>query len=216
MTQIKPILFSTEMVKAILDGRKTMTRRVIKSRHESGLFQVCKRVTDGQITVITSLDWDERPMNDCTGDIQPKYKVGDVLWVRETFRIINHSGSASPYFYKADACETDLNDKDIKWKPSIFMPREACRIFLEVTNVRAEKLGDISADDSIDEGIELVRLVIDSVFTIPMYKDYTNGLCAPDPIESFKSLWRSINGDWNSEQWVWVYSFKRIEKPEIF
>lgn len=204
---MKPILFSTPMVQAILDGRKTMTRRVIKSKHESGLFRVCKRVTDGAITEITSLDWDESPKNDCTNDIQPKYKVGDILWVRETWA--RHLDT-DLFLYRSDCGYIQVG---WNWKPSIFMPFDACRIFLEVTDVRAEKLGEISSADAIAEGIESFRPVPGDGPSVTLYRDYTGGQWTADPIESFKSLWRSINGDWNPDQWVWVYSFKQIVKP---
>lgn len=210
MTQIKPILFSTEMVKAILDGRKTMTRRVIKSKHESGLFRVGKRVSDGLVTEITSLDWDERPKDDCTNDIQPKYKAGDILWVRETWA--RHLDT-DLFLYRSDCGNLNVG---WNWKPSIFMPRQACRIFLEVTDVRAEKLGQLNEQDAIAEGIESFRPVPGDGPAVTLYRDYTGGPWTPNPLDSFKSLWISINGDWNPDQWVWVYPFKRIEKPEIF
>lgn len=87
MTKEIPILFSTTMVQAELEGRKTQTRRVIKSRHESGLFNVIRRATDGHITNICSLDWDER---NCEKDVTCPYgKPGDILWVKETFTILD-------------------------------------------------------------------------------------------------------------------------------
>lgn len=99
------------------------------------------------------------------------------------------------------------------------MPREACRIFLEVTNVRAQKLGEISEQDAIEEGILPVQSFNSGagISSRQMYNNYLKeGYTELLPLDSFKSLWQSINGDWNHNQWVWVYSFKKIEKPEIF
>lgn len=230
--KIKPILFSAPMVQAILDGRKTQTRRIIKSKHESGLFQVCSRKSDGQITEITSLDWDERPRNDCSNDIQPLAKVGDILWVRETYTILEPEhceGMKVRFYYKAShhltneewRLECIEDGYTYKWKPSIFMPKAACRIFLEVTNVRVERLQDISEKDAKDEGIEFSKLR-----TFPDYRNYLIRDSAPlhikfqylNPIKSFQSLWQSINGkeSWKANPWVWVYSFKQVSKPENF
>ena len=148
----KPILFSTEMVQAILAGRKTQTRRIIKSRHESGIFQVCKNF-DGKVTSIESLDWDER---NCEKDILSKYQIDDILWVREIFCDVSHNlENENCFLYKADFLGTTA--ELVKWKSSLFMPKEAARIFLKVTNVRCERLQDISDGDEIAEGIAFKR-----------------------------------------------------------
>jgi len=222
MKNFKPILFSSEMVNAILEDRKTQTRRVIKSRHESGLFQVAKN-PEGKVTSIDSLDWDESVL-DQANDIQPKFYKGDVMWVRETFRKAHHYGFDYEFFqYKDGSTNThcEIIDKDQilhddKWKPSIFMPKEACRIFLEVTNVRVERLQDLSEEDAIAEGVKK-----HSDYGSTGYKLYTDPEAAYtdiDAIWSFESLWESINGkdSWNQNPWVWVYDFKRIAKPESF
>lgn len=212
---MKTILFSTSMVQAILAGTKTQTRRVIKSNHESGLFQI-ESTLDGQITGLTSLDWDERSMNGNFNDIHPKYQPGDVLWVRETF-----SDEPECYFlYKANAKNGRIelgtydddtrvetcNTSDIKWKPSIHMPREAARLFLRVTDVRAERLQDISEEDAIAEGITLLNYAEQAIKDVKY----------PEHSAIYADLWDSINGpgSWDKNQWVWVYTFERIEKPE--
>jgi hypothetical protein len=193
MNKYKPILFSTPMVQAILDGRKTMTRRIVKSKHESGLFRVCK-TKDGKITEITSLDWDERPKNDCTNDIQPKYKFGDILWVRETWN--KWQVKDRPFVYRA----TDLKSCGHTWKPSIYMPKEAARVFLQITGIRVECLQDITEEDAIAEGCGLN--------TFGGYNARFN----------FENLWNQINGkdSWNQNPYVWVYSFNHIGKPKDF
>src|SRR5690606_40498143 len=104
--EIKPILFSTPMVQAILDGRKTQTRRIVKSKHESGLFRIGKSNV-GNITEITSLDWDERPKNDCCNDIRPIANEGDFLWVRETW---SWRETLEDFCYKANSKNPEMRN----------------------------------------------------------------------------------------------------------
>lgn len=209
------------MVKAIIEGRKTQTRRIIKSRHESGMFRVSKTL-EGIVTGVTSLDWDERPKNDCCNDIKPIANVGDILWVRETF---TEHGKA-PFLYKSsisDAESKAFKSLLLKWKPSIFMPKEAARIFLKITNVRVERLQDISIDDAMAEGINpLLMSGLQLAIQGQLYQNYldkdklfNDGL---PPYWSFNSLWCKINGavSWESNPWVWVYEFEKVEKPANF
>lgn len=210
------------MLQAILDGRKTQTRRVVKSRHESGLFRVGK-TKDGAITEITSLDWDERPKNDCTNDIKPIATVGDVLWVRETWMYSDDLDN--PYWYKENIEREYLPEyhESYKWKPSIFMPKEAARIFLKVTGVRFERLQSISVNDSIAEGIDPLLMSNMQLATQgQLYRNYlvkselfNEGLTA---FWSFNSLWCKINGaeSWDANPWVWVYEFEKVERPDNF
>ena len=162
---MKPILFSTNMIQAILAGNKTQTRRILKPQPGAD--------TDVSYMPNEPLNWKgewfEYKWETEEGETickHPKYNVGDVLWVRETFAEWENGG----YAYKADgfierygAWERDTPKKfhDVerveKWKPSIFMPKDACRIFLEVTSVRAERLQDISEDDAIAEGIKHIE-----------------------------------------------------------
>lgn len=183
----RPILFSTPMVQAILKGRKTQTRRIIKPQPLRQLFDVNMGY------------WSEEPADLKQPYIKSKYKVGDIMWVRETFAIkkpIDAEQDWESFGYKSDGYELM---PDEKWKPSIFMPKEACRIFLEVKHVRVERLMDISEDDAIREGI-------------------ANGAYAVSPVSSFRKLWQSINGkdSWDKNPWVWVYEFKRVDRPSGF
>ncbi|UXO94090.1 hypothetical protein Pan5_48 [Pseudanabaena phage Pan5] len=215
--KLAPILFSTPMIQAILDGRKTMTRRIVPEKIVDKYYEY-----DDFVTSVAPRDipckrtWEKEFYEERT-----KYRIGDILWVRETWASATDIPEFDPisgledysdlFIYRADFNNGPV---DWNWKPSIFMPREACRIFLEVTDVRAQKLWQLNEQDAIAEGIESFRPLPGDGPAATMYRDYTGGPWTPNPLESFKSLWRSINGDWNHDQWVWVYSFKRIEKPE--
>ncbi len=209
----KPILFSTEMVQAILEGRKMQTRRVIKGLEElqEPFFQSLVQHASGLIT-FSSLETDKviEPKN-------PYGNVGDILWVREKFKkLVNcETGEFEYYSYYADMPLKFHLQFPSKHKPSIHMPKEACRLFLKITNVRVERLWDISEEDSKAEGCSF-----EIVHNIKEYKDYLN----PDntfPVYaklSFISLWEKINGVKSLEEnpFVWVIEFERIEKPENF
>lgn len=203
-TQYKPILFSTEMVQAILAGRKTQTRRIIKPQPEQsnvildGIKQNVFMLKD----CATPNGWLQHKLHD--------FKIGDILWVRETFVSIIHLDGSIQYYYKAGKNWAFK----IFWKPSIHMPKEAARIFLEVSNVRVERLQDISEDDAIAEGIERVSIA-------PFVHRFKNYLCNNKfigPKESFKTLWMKINGidSWKANPWVWVYEFKQVHHPKGF
>lgn len=186
-----PILFSTPMVQAILDGRKTMTRRIIKPQQPSSFM------------------YGEKKQNDCTWYVNfpsiikpvkcPYGKPGDVLWVRETF-----APALGDYAYMADYAKVVLNLPENKglWKPSIHMPKAACRIFLKITDIKVERLQDITREECKKEG---VLLGID------------NGKFAGWH-DIFRDLWENINGpdSWQSNPWIWVIAFERCEKPENF
>lgn len=228
----KPILFNTEMVNANLEGRKTQTRRIIKP--QPTYFPVIQTMENHESYLKKYLN--EGLKN---GAIKAKYQIGDILWVRETFEYfavnwnphdnINKTSQVT-FNYKATNREA-FNEVDcyskfaykafnyvenyIGWKPSLFMPKEACRIFLKVTNVRCERLQDISEEDAIAEGVEPGNPAI-----AICYKHYLKAstflLFAK---QSFKTLWDSINAKkypWESNPWVWVYDFERIEKPADF
>ena len=222
----KPILFSTEMVQAILAGRKTQTRRVIKADFpENSTFIGCRETLGKSGVGFYWCDGTTGPMQGffpgLFEDLYPKYQPGDILWVRETFiesktpDIPNNRGWS--FSYKADGGYGIIN-----WKPSLFMPKEAARIFLKVTDVRVERLQDISEEDAIAEGVSIVY----DYGSFVTYKNYLfkdkktyNKQDTRCPKESFQSLWQSINGKkhpWESNPWVWVYEFERIEKPENF
>lgn len=154
--KFRPILFSTEMVQAILAGRKTQTRRIIKPQPTQigGLWRLDKKQASNR----PFNEWHNHPF----GIHSPYGQVGDVLWVRETFykSLIDDS-----YQYKADRNYSH----GISWKPSLFMPKAAARIFLRITNIRVERLQDISEEDAKAEGI---KSYFSTVFKEEMYKDY--------------------------------------------
>lgn len=172
----KPILFSGEMVKAILEGRKTQTRRIIKPRYLP-VVEECLRVNGKW--VFDTFDYD-------LGAISGR--PGDRLWVKETFLNNALDGYPPIYFYRADGNEKPA---DRHWKPSIFMPRKASRITLEITGVRVERLKDMKAGDAEAEGCD-------------------SSTDCRDNLADFKALWESINGEgsWDANPWVWVIEFK--------
>ena len=203
--KFKPILFSTEMVQAILAGRKTQTRRVIKIK--SAPFS----------ENFTEAEWKNHLNSAGAKLLYGGFEKGDILWVRETY-----GTTAIGNMYKASVCSPDMDKPLSGWKPSIFMPKEAARIFLKVTNVRVEKLQDISEEDAIAEGIAVSSKVgSDGHY---YYKDYNDTTDWPEvgwmhASTSFQTLWQSINAKkypWESNPWVWVYDFERIEKPKNF
>jgi hypothetical protein len=207
----RPILFSGPMVRAILDGRKTQTRRVIT--HEARGADRVRWIDNGQV-------WPGRRGETYVGWVAevdalggesglhlplncPYGKPGDRLWVRETFldglsdRSDAERASREDVYYRADgeAHEQFEDHMDAKWKPSIFMPRWASRITLDITNVRVERLQDISEEDALAEGVEAWS----SSGNLATWK--------------YQCLWDEINGKkhpWDSGPWVWVIEFKRI------
>ena len=237
-TDEKPILFSTPMVQAILEGRKTRHSSVIKerpivkiiddhsvqidwlgvsSRRHGGLGVFSKELIDDF--------WEDICHQRTTNQVLCPYgQVGDRLWVRETFcyyHSIKDEQGNPKVAYKADIKDFCL--KNFKWKPSIFMPRAVSRITLEITDIRVEQLQDISKDDAIKEGIDSCPSGL-NLSSIPasehfdVYFDYGKTSLPTyhqNPITSFKSLWDSINvkkHPWTSNPWVWVVEFKRVEK----
>jgi hypothetical protein len=194
---MKPILFNAEMVRAILDGRKTQTRRVVKPRHGGhlklhddvgGVKRLCER--DGSL---------------CRG-LKPPYEPGDILWVRETWREeFEYSGTydRSLYFYKASDPEYTG-----QWSPSIHMPKEAARIFLRVTDVRVERLHDITNADALREGASEKTAM-----------DVAGSMIDLEPWQDFMQIWENTikpadrdRYGWDADPWVWVYTFKRCGK----
>lgn len=216
---MKTILFSTPMVQAILEGRKTQTRRVIKPQPRHPLLQVADGYHKGEwhewlpedkSDIVTGGRWGYQYL--CP------YCAGDILWVRETWGIpIKMAGEI---IYKADYQDKKppLADGQ-KWRPSIHMPKEAARIFLKVTDVRVERLQEISVQDAKDEGIKVwANGCIDGL----AFGCYNGDKCVYNtcrqPIDYFCELWNSINSKrgygWDSNPWVWVYQFVRVDKGE--
>lgn len=210
----RPILFSGPMVRAILDGRKTQTRRVMKPQpsHDSelqvGFFEPTNTDRNG-------MQYPGKSVFGCWNDEDgwkcPFGSPGDRLWVRETWTP-DHK-DFYPHFpvcYQADfGPEYERKHGKVwsseqnawfpwRWRPSIHMPRWASRITLEITGVRVERLNDISEEDAIAEGMDWHRG--------PLRVGHTN------PLSAFQSLWESINGDgsWALNPFVWAIEFKRV------
>jgi hypothetical protein len=218
-----PILFSGPMVRAILEGRKTQTRRIIKPqpdgwiRGNSGAFGVPKKITNKKPHKNGTI-WQEED-DTCYEDINCPYgQPDDRLWVRETWQLDEDERG---FVYRADIRNfADYAFGPPSWRPSIFMPRKACRIVLEIADIRVERLQEISEADAIGEGVEWWHE--ERLKSRPkhyrVYCDYDN---PKDPaqytssaVDSFSTLWQSINGpeSWNQNPWVWVIEFNRIEQ----
>ena len=229
---IKPILFNTEMVRAILDGRKTCTRRLVKPQPDEKYTFPLGFVTDS--TEKKEVGCFGFAANEYGGSIQyvkPPYRYapGDILYVRETWEhfeccccegdehgncyrepqqsVLNKSCGC--YMYRA----TDEIYGDARWHPSIHMPKEAARIWLKVTDVRVERLQDITLDGCHREGINIETSAVTDGETLNRNHDFS--------LEKFEILWEStikksdINRyGWNANPWVWVIEFERCEKPE--
>ncbi len=218
MTKEKPILFSTEMVQAILEGRKTQTRRVIKPQPEwkdrKGLCSQGWSWSDKNTKLSSYPEADS--FSEAISLCCPYGNVGDILWVRETWQEttwMTKEDENYGFIYRASENGKDWEDntEDWKWKPSIFMPKEACRIKLRIVNVRVERLQDISEEDAIKEGVESFysENLGKKLFKEYGYKNSYTGF----PDISFKSLWDSINYDkfpWHKNPWIWVLEFERL------
>lgn len=203
---MKPILFNTEMARALLDGRKTVTRRVVKPRH-GGRLEVHDDLFGTPCLC-------ERCGSVCRG-LKPPYQPGDILWVRETWNGLpanERAGIPAKYWYKADEPEdADTGVLRERWRPSIHMPREAARIFLRVTDVRVERLQDISRDQTAVEGAPC---------RLRLHGGYcgNGGLCdCNDYNREFAELWDSTikaadlpRYGWDANPWVWVIEFELL------
>ena len=206
----RPILFSAPMVRALLDGSKTQTRRVCKPAASlSFVVEVPDPMERGQV-------YNCSHFGDEDGAVQfasPYGGIGDRLWVRETFAHIYRDNAvpaerrADDVVYKADGFTPDASVYG-PWKPSIHMPRWASRIDLKVTCVRVERLQDISAADAIAEG--LTPQVNDAgAWGLADGSHYHGN----DPRLSYRSLWEAINGggSWDANPFVWAVEFRRIK-----
>jgi len=201
----RPILFSTEMVRQILLGNKTMTRRIVKKQPAD--WQTIYNFNDGTYARV-GVDFESHPFK-C-----PYGKVGDLLWVRETWqRHCDGDDSFIEWLYKAD--DRDLSDwvcietgkVGIKWKPSIFMPRAASRITLEITNIRVERLQGISEDDAEKEGVENEFRVYKPEYSMLGHSGGSTYRAG------FQTLWNKINGknSWSENPFVFVIEFKKLQ-----
>lgn len=204
------MIFNAEMVRAILDGRKTQTRRIMKVQPESNQLGLLLITDSTKHSDIGKYHWAE---SNATGNhvrsklfLCPFGAVGDRIWVRETFCPVDdtqYDGEkwvdyrATPRYEASHPAGWDSAPNDaeaLKWRPSIHMPRWASRILLEITDVRVERLRSMSQDDARAEGV----------------------IAASGPMEAglaFRELWDSIYGEesWKANPWVWVIEFKRVE-----
>jgi len=193
---VKPIIFNTDMVKAILEGRKTQTRRVIMPQPhiERGVMRWQKSHKGGMHGIDLNMD----DHADIAVMFCPYGQVGDKLWCRETFA--EPFGKGMGVIYRADYEDGNLHT----WRPSIHMPRWASRITLEITEIRVEMLQEITINDCKNEGI----------------KDHVKWIgkeCYSDAVIQFQELWDSINGKkhpWLSNPWVWAVSFKMLKDKD--
>lgn len=213
---MKGICFIEPLHGKTVKNIKVQTRRLVVSR--TGFFQVCSK--NGVVTNIWQTD-----ANEWTGEnlipVKSRYKVGDVLYLKE------------PYCIGVNGCDTlpsliyyKYNDKDmsfltrtglindIKWKNKLFMPASVARHFIKITEVRAERLQDISDEDCIKEGIEEELNIHDG----KQWFTYCNGTHSFDtPREAYKALINSIDGKdtWDNNPWVWVYDYELIDRKEV-
>ncbi len=193
---MKHILFNTEMVLAILEGRKTCTRRVVKIPH-CGFFE------------------HEPPR------VVPPYQTGDILYVRETWNKVKLASESDWHYEYRASCENPAyfsNGFMAEWRPSIHMPKEAARLFLRVTDVWVERLQDITDEQAEAEGVRGFLLGMgESGYAVKADSDtFYDG-----PIGAFANLWDSTvkktdrdTYGWDANPWVWVIKFERCEKPE--
>jgi len=202
-TKERPILFNTEMVRAILEGRKTQTRRVIKDaqceQYTKWTYkpEVAENASDEHVWLFSDdteqFGWFDR----C-----PYGKPGDLLWVRETCSI-SYTKDAVMYFDHGGKLSPDAPEGSESWArewktcPSIHMPKWAARIWLRVKDVRVERVQDISMSDAVSEGVPTLK-------------------GCPEPRISFMDLWNDINAKrgygWEVNPWVWVVEFERVER----
>lgn len=221
----KPILFNTEMVKSEQSGAKTATRRIVKPQPKDVNVIIYKHPESGK--------WFISPDDDTFSEVEvkPQYNVGDILYVREAWCKLTDWEEQYPddeedmqiTYYRADYPE-DMWDM-AKWRPSIHMPKEAARVFLRVTDVRAERLQDIKKEDIIKEGVAPKGLwtggckckwAFDGCLEEPCTnRDAYEEMCYMKP---FEELWDSTikKSDLNkygftANPWVWVYEFERLE-----
>lgn len=223
----KPIIFSGPMVRAILDGRKSQTRRIINpdtwnpaSSEFSGRFRLGaysdKVGLQAYFEHIDTGNW--------FGTKCPYDQPGGRIWVKENFAVQPELWAEShllqPIHYLADSDPREIEDYAVK--SSRFMPRWASRITLEITGIRVERLQDISEQDAIAEGIECRNVIVgsncDSGYQYEVWEDrYFYDGCQDEILESstdaYESLWNKLNGpgSWDKNPWVWVIEFRRIE-----
>lgn len=214
---IKPILFSTEMVRAILDGRKNCTRRLVKTRRKDACGFYVTRKKDGSFAGIYEYDENEIMFDN---PLEPPYQPGDILYVRETWQYLYEldgneqiiEGTGKYYYAATDTIPFDtyvdasgVTHEHVPWHPSIHMPKEAARIWLKVTNVRVERLQEITPQGAWKEGARCSCLhpVPDCAGNKTAFVNIWNSTIRKSDIDRY---------GWDANPWVWVIEFE-CEKP---
>lgn len=222
----KPILFNTEMVRAILDGRKTVTRRLVKPQPKMPLaftFAGHRHGTWGYPSDDAWKYWGEKyrlPSGLSEEDKKrcwtPPYKADDILYVRETWAPVYpdiETNEVCGYLYKIDSLEDyDKRYPEGKeyqwsgtWKPSIHMPKEAARIFLKVKDVRVERLQEMRSEDALNEGIKVSRFDLPHTGVVSRFKNIWNSTIKKSDLGKY---------DWDANPWVWVIEFERVKMDD--
>ena len=219
---IKPILFNTEMVRANLDGRKTCTRRLVNPRQFMGMLpDRCKNATPDEFLKNKRMMF--KPYCDMTDAelimtaYKEPYQPGDILYVRETVwqkigYYLDVDGETKPSWYNEfryvasdEKPETGWNYSWVK-RPSIHMPKEAARIWLKVTDVRVERLQNITADGIRNEGLSSAAVHCGDVeIALKEWENLWNSTIKKSDLDRY---------GWDANPWVWVIEFERCEKPE--
>jgi hypothetical protein len=194
---IKPILFNTEMVRAILDGRKTCTRRICKDANECTVPDMEFYNADKRTYAVHNFADKEQMEQLSTAERTCPICTGDILYVRETWK-----EAPKGYYYYEDWQKDDIADVT-KWKPSIHMPKEAARIWLKVTNVRVERLQEITEVQAQAEGCNS-GLLTGACTARGQFEDLWNSTVKKSDIDRY---------GWDANPYVWVISFERCEKP---
>lgn len=236
----RPILFSGPMVRAILEGRKTVTRRVVKPAFPASVVEVQPFAGDLSAWMPVMPGPPDQPWEEQIRTC-PYGKPCDRLWVREShaqvFEVdipegrpvgpIGTSGSPGRpgwkcrYVYRADGEMPNVqwhhigDSQPVRWTPSIHMPRDASRILLEITNVRVERLQDITEEQAVAEGVDRPENIRDVDVWDGAERELFNAM--NQPRDRFKRLWADINGaeSWDANPWVWVVEFKRVEAASV-
>ena len=198
---IKPILFNTDMVRAILDGRKSCTRRICKDANEYTVPDMEFYNADKRTYAVHNFVDKEHTEQLSTAERTCPICTGDILYVRETWK-----EAPKGYYYYEDWQRNDIADIT-KWEPSIHMPKEAARIWLKVTGVRVERLQEIASEQISREGVEV---------------EYPHVLNGEEKRYAFSTLWNSTikktdldRYGWDANPFVWVIEFERCEKQEV-
>ena len=221
MSRVLPILFNTDMVRAIMDGRKTVTRRLIKPQQLIGILpDKPKNGTPEEF--LKEKKHMFKPYCDMTDaeliktSYNPPYQLGDILYVRETWSPV--FVVPRRYLYKVGCKEAE--NMPIKWHPSIHMPKKAARIWLNVKDVRVERLQEITEEQAYDEGTDpWDDACYENNGWHPTLSDPDSG-GNPNIIDGFRKLWDSTikksdldRYGWDANPWVWAIEFERCEKP---